>query len=229
MFAVDDIGETLERLGKRGAQLVGEVVRYKDAYRLCYVRGPDGLLIGLAQELSDERNTKRLSSTSRRGLLSNPLNRTAAIPIAVSAIGAGSGIAGASIVPFPEASLPTPAPEADPVVPANPPVPPVKVNPPEKEPSPGGLMASETSSATLPNSVLLSAKTMLKVPFRSPVFRSITSFAVYVSGFQAAFKPGLPVIKEPVSCEVIDKVVGVELVGVEPFPVKLKVNGIELA
>ena len=52
MFAVDDIDDTLERLRKRGAQLVGEVVQYKDAYRLCYIRGPEGLLIGLAQELS---------------------------------------------------------------------------------------------------------------------------------------------------------------------------------
>ena len=52
MFAVDDIDETLERLRTRGAQLVGEVVQYKDAYRLCYIRGPEGLLIGLAQELS---------------------------------------------------------------------------------------------------------------------------------------------------------------------------------
>ena len=52
MFAVDDIDETLEKLRKRGAQLVGEVVRYKGAYRLCYIRGPGGLLIGLAQELS---------------------------------------------------------------------------------------------------------------------------------------------------------------------------------
>jgi catechol 2,3-dioxygenase-like lactoylglutathione lyase family enzyme len=52
MFAVDDIDETLDRLRKRGAHLVGEVVRYKDAYRLCYIRGPEGLLIGLAQELS---------------------------------------------------------------------------------------------------------------------------------------------------------------------------------
>src|SRR5579862_1684798 len=52
MFAVDDIDETLHRLRKRGAQLVGEVVQYKDAYRLCYIRGPEGLLIGLAQELS---------------------------------------------------------------------------------------------------------------------------------------------------------------------------------
>src|SRR5689334_377959 len=52
MFAVDDIDDTLERLRKRGAQLVGEVVRYKDAYRLCYIRGPEGILVGLAQELS---------------------------------------------------------------------------------------------------------------------------------------------------------------------------------
>src|SRR5512139_1727862 len=43
MFAVDDIDETLERLRKRGAQLVGEVVQYKEAYRLCYIRGPEGL------------------------------------------------------------------------------------------------------------------------------------------------------------------------------------------
>src|SRR6187431_2732726 len=52
MFTVDDIDETLDRLRTRGAQLVGEVVRYKDAYRLCYIRGPEELLIGLAQELS---------------------------------------------------------------------------------------------------------------------------------------------------------------------------------
>jgi len=52
MFAVDDIDETLERLRRRGAQLVGEVVRYKDIYQLCYIRGPEGVLIGLAQELS---------------------------------------------------------------------------------------------------------------------------------------------------------------------------------
>jgi len=51
MFAVDDIDEMLARLGKRGAELVGEVVRYEDAYRLCYIRGPEGLLIGLAEEL----------------------------------------------------------------------------------------------------------------------------------------------------------------------------------
>ena len=51
MFAVDDIDNTLERLRMRGAQLVGEVVQYGNAYRLCYIRGPEGLLIGLAQEL----------------------------------------------------------------------------------------------------------------------------------------------------------------------------------
>jgi predicted enzyme related to lactoylglutathione lyase len=52
MFAVDDIDETLARLSKHGAQLVSsEVVQYGDAHRLCYIRGPGGLLIGLAQEL----------------------------------------------------------------------------------------------------------------------------------------------------------------------------------
>lgn len=51
MFAVDDIDETLERLRMHGAELVGDVVRYQDTYRLCYIRGPEGLLIGLAQEL----------------------------------------------------------------------------------------------------------------------------------------------------------------------------------
>jgi catechol 2,3-dioxygenase-like lactoylglutathione lyase family enzyme len=52
MFAVDDIDETLARLRKHGAELVSsEVVQYEDAYRLCYIRGPEGLLIGLAQQL----------------------------------------------------------------------------------------------------------------------------------------------------------------------------------
>jgi catechol 2,3-dioxygenase-like lactoylglutathione lyase family enzyme len=52
MFAVDDIDETVARLRKRGAQLVSdEVVRYDDVYRLCYIRGPEGLLIGLAEGL----------------------------------------------------------------------------------------------------------------------------------------------------------------------------------
>ena len=51
MFTVDNIDDTLARLSKRGAQLVGDVVQYEDAYRLCYIRGPEGLLIGLAEEL----------------------------------------------------------------------------------------------------------------------------------------------------------------------------------
>ena len=52
MFAVDDIDETLARLRKHGVELVStEVVQYQDSYRLCYIRGPEGLLIGLAEEL----------------------------------------------------------------------------------------------------------------------------------------------------------------------------------
>jgi len=51
MFTVDDIEETLARLRKRGAQLVGEVIQFEASYRLCYIRGPKGLLIGLAEQL----------------------------------------------------------------------------------------------------------------------------------------------------------------------------------
>src|SRR3954466_375517 len=51
MFTVVDIDDTLARLEKRGAKVVGKVVQYQDAYRLCYIRGPEGILIGLAQEL----------------------------------------------------------------------------------------------------------------------------------------------------------------------------------
>jgi catechol 2,3-dioxygenase-like lactoylglutathione lyase family enzyme len=51
MFAVEDIDDTLARLRTRGAQLVGEVVQYEDVYRLCYIRGPEGLLIGLAEQI----------------------------------------------------------------------------------------------------------------------------------------------------------------------------------
>lgn len=56
MFTVDDIDETLVRLQKIGAQLVGEVVKYEELYRLCYIRGPEGLLIGLAEQLSKNGN-----------------------------------------------------------------------------------------------------------------------------------------------------------------------------
>ena len=56
MFTVDDIDETLVRLQKIGAQLVGEVVKYEELYRLCYIRGPEGILIGLAEQLTKNRN-----------------------------------------------------------------------------------------------------------------------------------------------------------------------------
>lgn len=52
MFTVEDIDDTLARLQKLGGELVGEVVRYEDSYRLCYMRGPEGILVGLAEELS---------------------------------------------------------------------------------------------------------------------------------------------------------------------------------
>jgi catechol 2,3-dioxygenase-like lactoylglutathione lyase family enzyme len=51
MFAVDDLDELLGRLVKRGAQVVGEVVKYENSYKLCYIRGPEGILIGLAEPL----------------------------------------------------------------------------------------------------------------------------------------------------------------------------------
>ena len=51
MFAVEELDETLARLRKQGAELVGEVVQYEDEYRLCYVRGPEGILIGLAEQI----------------------------------------------------------------------------------------------------------------------------------------------------------------------------------
>ena len=51
MFAVDDLDDTLARLAKLGAKVVDEVVNYQDVYRLCYIRSPEGILIGLAQQL----------------------------------------------------------------------------------------------------------------------------------------------------------------------------------
>jgi len=56
MFAVDDLDDTLARLRTHGAQLVGEVVQYEDTYRLCYIRGPEGILIGLAEEIRPARH-----------------------------------------------------------------------------------------------------------------------------------------------------------------------------
>lgn len=56
MFTVADIDDTLARLQKIGAALVGEVVKYEELYRLCYIRGPEGILIGLAEQLTKNRN-----------------------------------------------------------------------------------------------------------------------------------------------------------------------------
>jgi catechol 2,3-dioxygenase-like lactoylglutathione lyase family enzyme len=54
MFALDDLDDTVARLRQHGAQLVGEVVQYEDQYRLCYVRGPEGIVVGLAEKLSGD-------------------------------------------------------------------------------------------------------------------------------------------------------------------------------
>jgi catechol 2,3-dioxygenase-like lactoylglutathione lyase family enzyme len=55
MFVVEDIDEMVNRLSKHGAQLVGEVVQYEDSYRLCYIRGTEGILVGLAEELGKNK------------------------------------------------------------------------------------------------------------------------------------------------------------------------------
>jgi uncharacterized membrane protein YqiK len=59
MFTVEDIDDTLARLGKLGATVVDEVVNYEDIYRLCYIRGPEGILIGLAQQLGQQSSIER--------------------------------------------------------------------------------------------------------------------------------------------------------------------------
>src|SRR4249919_680304 len=56
MFTVNDIDDTLARLQKIGSQLVGDVVKYEELYRLCYIRGPEGILIGLAEQLTNNRS-----------------------------------------------------------------------------------------------------------------------------------------------------------------------------
>ena len=56
MFTVSNIDDTLTRLKKIGAELVGEVVKYEELYRLCYIRGPEGILIGLAEQLTKDRS-----------------------------------------------------------------------------------------------------------------------------------------------------------------------------
>jgi catechol 2,3-dioxygenase-like lactoylglutathione lyase family enzyme len=62
MFRVDNLDELLSRLSKHGAELVGEVVQFEDMYRLCYIRGTEGLLIGLAEQLGDKTTTDILEN-----------------------------------------------------------------------------------------------------------------------------------------------------------------------
>ena len=59
MFAVEDIDDTLVRLGRIGARVVDEVVDYAGIYRLCYIRGPEGILIGLAQEIAQQGSGRK--------------------------------------------------------------------------------------------------------------------------------------------------------------------------
>ena len=61
MFAVDDIDDVLARLQARGAELVGEVVQYEEAYRLCYIRGPEGVIIALAEPLGEDAATTEMT------------------------------------------------------------------------------------------------------------------------------------------------------------------------
>jgi catechol 2,3-dioxygenase-like lactoylglutathione lyase family enzyme len=58
MFAVDDVDALVARLRRHGAQLVGEVAQYEDAYRLCFVRGPEGIVVGLAEDLGEAPKSK---------------------------------------------------------------------------------------------------------------------------------------------------------------------------
>jgi catechol 2,3-dioxygenase-like lactoylglutathione lyase family enzyme len=57
MFAVDNIDEVVARLRAHGAELVGELVQYEDTHRLCYVRGPEGIIVGLAEQLGNKSET----------------------------------------------------------------------------------------------------------------------------------------------------------------------------
>lgn len=63
MFRVDNLDELLSRLAKHGSELVGEVVQYENMYRLCYIRGTEGLLIGLAEQLGNQTATDILENS----------------------------------------------------------------------------------------------------------------------------------------------------------------------
>jgi catechol 2,3-dioxygenase-like lactoylglutathione lyase family enzyme len=77
MFAVDDLDETLIRLRDHGAQLVDEVVEYEDVYRLCYIRGPEGILIGLAEQIeANEEATHESQATTQARAQDDAENET---------------------------------------------------------------------------------------------------------------------------------------------------------
>jgi catechol 2,3-dioxygenase-like lactoylglutathione lyase family enzyme len=63
MFAVDDIDDVVARLQKKGAELVGEIAQYEDIYRLCFLRGPEGIIIGLAEQLGNKSVTDILGES----------------------------------------------------------------------------------------------------------------------------------------------------------------------
>src|SRR5438105_10898300 len=65
MFAVDDIDHVVARLRSHGAELVGEIAQYEDIYRLCFLRGPEGIIIGLAEQLSKKSVTDSYRETAR--------------------------------------------------------------------------------------------------------------------------------------------------------------------
>lgn len=66
MFAVDNIDELVSRLIKQGAELVGEIVQYENIYRLCYIRGAEGILVGLAEQLGNKTTTDILENSGNR-------------------------------------------------------------------------------------------------------------------------------------------------------------------
>jgi catechol 2,3-dioxygenase-like lactoylglutathione lyase family enzyme len=66
MFAVDDLDDTVARLRGHGGELVGEIAQYKDIYRLCFLRGPEGIVIGLAEELARNATRAKASSTAKK-------------------------------------------------------------------------------------------------------------------------------------------------------------------
>lgn len=150
------------------------------------------------------RKSKSLQQRSSLEIFTFDCRRATSItanPPSSSAADAGSGIAGALIVPLPDVVnpvvVPTVEPENDPVAPANSPVPPVKVNICVKGPTPIAVL--ETSSNSFPDRVLPSANVTLTVPSSSPVVKSTTEWSSYVTGFPTALRAGLPERTEPVA------------------------------